>query len=73
MVTTRGPGQFIGEVNLLEPGSNSVRQMWRTSVRAQTKVAVLLLTQAGLKTLLLRAPQAEAQVRAGAFPAAMWV
>lgn len=65
MVTTRSAGQFIGEVSLLEPSAAVPKQMWRTSVRAQTHVAALMLTQACLRTLLARAPQAEAQVRAG--------
>ncbi|KAK9785422.1 hypothetical protein WJX73_002199 [Symbiochloris irregularis] len=64
VVTTRGQGQFIGEVSLLEPSAAAPKQMWRTSVRAKTPVAVLMLTQACLRTLLDKAPQAEAQVRA---------
>lgn len=64
VTTTRGPGQFIGEVSLFEGHSGDAQ--WKTCVRARGSLKALLLTRGHLRTLLQRAPEAEAAVRAGA-------
>lgn len=64
VVTTRGPGQFIGEVSLFEGHTGDAQ--WKTSVRARGSLKALLLTRAHLRTLLQARPEAEAAVRAGA-------
>jgi hypothetical protein len=70
VMTTRGPGQFIGEVSLFEDHAGDAQ--WKTSVRARGSIKALLLTRAHLRTLLQRQPEAEAAVRAGdAFPPAL--
>ncbi|CAL8468719.1 g8259 [Coccomyxa elongata] len=62
VTTTRGPGQFIGEVSLFEGHSGDAQ--WKTCVRARGSLKALLLTRGHLRTLLQRAPEAEAAVRA---------
>lgn len=66
VVTTRGPGQFIGEVSLFEEHAGDAQ--WKTSVRARGALKALLLTRAHLRTLLQQRPEAEAAVRAGDAP-----
>ena len=71
VTTTRGPGQFIGEVSLFEGHSGDAQ--WKTCVRARGSLKALLLTRGHLRTLLQRAPEAEAAVRAGAARLTQWL
>ncbi|KAK9830087.1 hypothetical protein WJX72_009710 [[Myrmecia] bisecta] len=62
IITTRGPGDFIGEVAIFEQRGGAAS--WATNVRAKTPVTALVLTQDDLRTLLQRTPEAEIEVRA---------
>lgn len=63
VITSRGPGQFIGEVSLFEGHSGDA--VWKTCVRARVPVKALLLTRGHLRTLLQSRPEAEIALRAG--------
>ncbi|KAK9831205.1 hypothetical protein WJX74_007391 [Apatococcus lobatus] len=61
VITTRGPGQYIGEVHFFNDGSH--RSLWRTGVRARTNVTCLLLCQRAVQQQLRKHPEIEIEVR----------
>ena len=67
LVAWRGPSQFVGELSAVAAPNMPV-DTWRTSVRAATDVAALLLTKTCLKMLVTRVPEAEVALRACAPP-----
>ncbi len=63
VITTRGPGQYIGEVRLFI--DDSQKSTWQTGVRARTDVTCMLLCQRVVQQQLLRHPEIEIEVRSG--------
>lgn len=61
MLATRGPGSFIGEVQVYEKGAEA---QWQTCVRARDNVKVLVLYYKHVKDLITKRPEVEADVRA---------
>ena len=59
----RGPLQFVGEVSTVA-APNMPHETWRTSIRAATDVAALLLTRECLRMLVSRVPETEVAMRA---------
>ena len=63
VVAVRGPLQFVGEVSTVA-APNMPHETWRTSIRAATDVAALLLTRECLRMLVSRVPETEVAMRA---------
>ena len=61
MLATRGPGSFIGEVQVYEMGGEA---QWQTCVLARDNVKVLVLYYKDVKDLITKRPEVEADVRA---------
>ena len=63
VITTRGPGQYIGEVHFFNDDNH--RSVWRTGVRARSNVTCLLLCQRAVQQQLRNHPEIEIEVRSG--------
>ena len=63
VITTRGPGQYIGEVHFFNDDNH--RSVWRTGVRARSNVTCLLLCQKAVQQQLRNHPEIEIEVRSG--------
>lgn len=63
VITTRGPGQYIGEVHLFNDDRH--KATWRTGVRARSNVTCLLLCQKAVQQQLRNHPEIEIEVRSG--------
>ena len=59
----RGPLQFVGELSTVA-APNMPHETWRTSIRAASDVAALLLTRECLRMLVSRVPETEVAMRA---------
>lgn len=65
LLAVRGPGSFIGEVEVYESKANAV---WQTCVGAKGPVKVLVLKFRDIMDLASKRPEVEADIRAGAPP-----
>lgn len=62
LISTRGPGTFVGEVQFYAKGLEAT---WQTNVRAKGHVEALVMQYQQLREVVKKRPEAETDVRAG--------